>query len=720
MSKTNKLNTQKPEVKRDNTVSHTQKKERVKTKATPVDQVLHLQRTIGNQAVQRLFKSGVLQAKLKIGKPGDKYEQEADRVAEQVMRMSEPKISRQTEEEEEELIQPKPIAEQITPLVQRQAEPEEEEEEEEEPIQAKILSTENPVLQRQEEEEEEEELVQPKPITEQITPLVQRQEEPEEEEEPVQTKGNSSNAAMATPGVESSINSLKGGGQPLSKSVRNYFEPKFGYDFSGVRVHADSKASKTAEAINAKAFTSEKNVVFGSGEYSPETSSGKRLLAHELTHVVQQASGNRSLAIRRQEEGAKKKAAEVDERRKAAWNMFTLELKDDYPDRILSESIGNLRFAFVALIRELMFLVRSEKETEMSTNALESSLITVIPHVGSLLAAVLTALLNRLSARRWETIEQWIDSIEDAEPLGFLPEELVTKGKSQFLGDPRLKTFFEKQYASFRWSKDVSDIYSAMADITGFLSHIKDHPNLIEIYDSHITPRENWKQKLSDSIGATVRENVYLTRVEGERPWLEEEFTLPPKLTPKIIKEKLHHALSVQENKILYGGGGLSRLISGPECKYIEGAVKAVYNHIVAQVSPSVWQLEENLKAGKLNLAPWDLPWEALDNYKAFDAACTHIYFGLKKIPYTNKISQEILDRVVSDHMDAVERYFAIRELIRTWYGRRRKEDVRGYEKCLRDFPVGHPWRERCSKFHLTLPFWGEWRNKAITHGVYR
>jgi len=149
----------KSEAERNNKISPIQKKESVKAKAVPsVDHILHLQRTIGNQAVQRLFKSGTIQAKLKIGKHNDKYEKEADRVAEQVMSIPETKVSRQAEEEEkeEELIQPKPIAEQITPLVQKQVEPEEEEEEEE-PIQAKLFSIEPPMLQKQIEPEEEEE-----------------------------------------------------------------------------------------------------------------------------------------------------------------------------------------------------------------------------------------------------------------------------------------------------------------------------------------------------------------------------------------------------------------------------------------------------------------------------------------------------------------------------------------------------------------------------------
>ena len=101
---------------------------------------MYLQRTIGNQAVQRLIKSGALQAKLKIGQPGDRYEQEADRVADAVMRMPEPGVQRQDEpeEEEEETFQAKPLAGQITPLVQRQVEPEEEEEG---PLQERVKGT---------------------------------------------------------------------------------------------------------------------------------------------------------------------------------------------------------------------------------------------------------------------------------------------------------------------------------------------------------------------------------------------------------------------------------------------------------------------------------------------------------------------------------------------------------------------------------------------------
>jgi hypothetical protein len=75
------------EIKKANSSAQNRRPEKTKVSHSPIDQILFLQGTIGNQVVQRLFKSGVIQAKLKIGQPNDMYEQEADRIADQVMRM---------------------------------------------------------------------------------------------------------------------------------------------------------------------------------------------------------------------------------------------------------------------------------------------------------------------------------------------------------------------------------------------------------------------------------------------------------------------------------------------------------------------------------------------------------------------------------------------------------------------------------------------------------
>jgi hypothetical protein len=83
----------------------------------------------------------------------------------------------------------------------------------------------------------------------------------------------------------------KGGGRPLEPEVRGLMESRLGADFGDVRVHTDHAASESARAISAQAYTVGSDVVFQSGRYEPESPSGQRVLAHELTHVVQQRSG---------------------------------------------------------------------------------------------------------------------------------------------------------------------------------------------------------------------------------------------------------------------------------------------------------------------------------------------------------------------------------------------------------------------------------------------
>ena len=91
------------------------------------------------------------------------------------------------------------------------------------------------------------------------------------------------------PDVESSIQSARGGGQALDSGVRAQMEPTLGADLSGVRVHTGAEADRLNQAVSARAFTTGSDVFFRQGEYSPGSSSGRELLAHELTHVVQQS-----------------------------------------------------------------------------------------------------------------------------------------------------------------------------------------------------------------------------------------------------------------------------------------------------------------------------------------------------------------------------------------------------------------------------------------------
>lgn len=82
-----------------------------------------------------------------------------------------------------------------------------------------------------------------------------------------------------------------GGGRPLDPGTRSFMESRLGHDFGDVRIHTDSRASESAASVQATAYTVGRDVVFGSDQWAPETDRGRRMLAHELTHVVQQASG---------------------------------------------------------------------------------------------------------------------------------------------------------------------------------------------------------------------------------------------------------------------------------------------------------------------------------------------------------------------------------------------------------------------------------------------
>ncbi|CAG0963931.1 hypothetical protein METP1_00867 [Methanosarcinales archaeon] len=221
----------KTEVKSRNPVSQIRRKTEIsQSMNSPVDHILFLQRTMGNQAVGKLIKSGALQAKLRIGQPGDVYEQEADRVAEQVMRMPDVSSSKDIR------------------------------------IQRKCPKCLGGLLGK------------------------------DKKDEKLQAKEIASQTPEVTPQTEANINALKGG-QPLPESTRAFFEPRFGYDLSRVRVHADSQAAESARTVNARAYTLGQDIMFGAGEFSPGTSEGQRLMAHELTHVVQQGdAGSRTIA----------------------------------------------------------------------------------------------------------------------------------------------------------------------------------------------------------------------------------------------------------------------------------------------------------------------------------------------------------------------------------------------------------------------------------------
>ena len=185
----------------------------------------------GKPDTNRFFSQATIQPKLKIGEPDDSYEKQADRVADSVVQMpgTTESVQRQEMEEEDEL----------------QMKPE-------------------PVLQRKCKECEEEENVQKK-------------------------SSNSSNSGdIASDAISNQLQSSSGSGNQLPGSVQSEMSQKIGADFSGVNIHTNSEAAQMNQSLGARAFTYGSDIYFNSGEYNPLTSDGKHLLAHELTHVVQQ------------------------------------------------------------------------------------------------------------------------------------------------------------------------------------------------------------------------------------------------------------------------------------------------------------------------------------------------------------------------------------------------------------------------------------------------
>lgn len=174
--------------------------------------------------------AGTLQAKLVVGAPDDEYEQEADRVADRVMRMPEGRAQEGPNDE--------PCAE----------------------CRGKTGAQGSKRLQ-------------------------------------AKHAGAGQTGAAAAPSLVQEV--VGSAGKPLDPATRATMEPRFGHDFSGVRIHTGHRAAESAKAVNALAYTVGQDIVFGEGQFAPSSPSGQRLLAHELAHTVQQARGLRRNVLQR-------------------------------------------------------------------------------------------------------------------------------------------------------------------------------------------------------------------------------------------------------------------------------------------------------------------------------------------------------------------------------------------------------------------------------------
>lgn len=184
-----------------------------------------------------------VQAKLTVNTPGDEFEKEADATAEQVMRMDASSSKREA------------------PVIRKKADT---------PGTAPAATSAE--LKKEEEGD------------------IQRQAEgqAEVEKETIQRTDSGNSAGNSAPPVVGNV--LSSSGTRMNKSTRTDMESRFGANFSNVRIHTDQKAADSARSVSAKAYTFGNHIVFNSGQYSPHSNSGKKLIAHELTHVVQQGA----------------------------------------------------------------------------------------------------------------------------------------------------------------------------------------------------------------------------------------------------------------------------------------------------------------------------------------------------------------------------------------------------------------------------------------------
>lgn len=180
-------------------------------------------------------RSLLIQPKLKVGQPGDKYEQEAERVAEQVMKMSEPDSLQMQPEEEEEKIQMQPL--------------------------------------------EEEEKLQMKCNHDNRDFAIQKM-----------SPGNAGSVPVSDY-IFNQIGNTKGNGKSLDVQNQLFMADRFGADFGKVKIHTDQTAVHLNRQLNAQAFTVGNDIYFNKGKYNPSGDAGRKLLAHELTHTIQQGGG---------------------------------------------------------------------------------------------------------------------------------------------------------------------------------------------------------------------------------------------------------------------------------------------------------------------------------------------------------------------------------------------------------------------------------------------
>ncbi|MCW3058999.1 MAG: hypothetical protein JWQ02_820 [Capsulimonas sp.] len=304
------------------------------------------------------------QAKMTVSQPGDVHEEEADQVADHVMRMGATDVALREELPEEEELHRSSMDSVSSPLVQRMGE-------------------------------------------------------------------NDDGSADVSDIVD---RGLAGGGAPLDAETRGFMEPRFGHDFSGVRIHSDAQASRSAEEVSARAYTVGSDIAFRSGEYSPGGSDGKRLLAHELTHVVQQgATSGPSLSRAPQTTASSRSVVQRDPTTPTTATPSAAPAPTDakavVPKASVSETVQAIVVQYQAMFDKQMEAV---KQLEADFGKVDDSSMTdmaIQAGVQFAIGAALGALAERVALEAGKAAGNFIlnRALKTAEPAGMISAEELAK-----------------------------------------------------------------------------------------------------------------------------------------------------------------------------------------------------------------------------------------------------------------------------------------------------
>lgn len=273
-------------------------------------------------------KPQIVQPRLEIGQPGDKYEREADKVADTIVSMPDP-----------------------TPQTQ--------------------LTTSKQSVQRSMGG-----IIRPSFAAIQTTNRLNISK--------IQTSGGTVDNATRMD-VESKLNNSSGRGSPMDEKTRSFFEPRFGENFEGVKIHTDANAARMNVALGSYAFAYGNNIFFNHGQYQPETMAGKRLLAHELTHVVQQGA-----VVRRQSNNISR-----------APPMVQCGVFDGIRRRINNIAVNIPGYQLVTTIIGYNFILG--ESVPRSASNLILGFLRLVPPLGTLLAAALER------SEKFQEAAAWID-----------------------------------------------------------------------------------------------------------------------------------------------------------------------------------------------------------------------------------------------------------------------------------------------------------------------